>query len=118
MQLKNNYYYFKSALSPENCSKIINLGLSEIKNRKSRGESIEGVTGGGSEKGNNPDAIPINDKTRSQISGKKVYDRDSKVSWLNDEWLYDLIIPYIREANENSGWNWDFDFAESFQFTI
>ena len=118
MQLTNNYWFFKQALTPENCKKIIDLGLSEIDNRKNRGESVEGVTGGGSEKGNNPDAKPINDRTRSQISKEKVYDRDSKVAWLYDQWLYDLVLPYIHKANESAGWNWDFDFSESFQFTI
>ena len=118
MQLENYYYYFKSALSPENCNKIINLGLSEIENRKSRGESIEGVTGGGSEKGSNPNAKPIGETPRGKILDKNVYDRDSKVAWLNDQWLYDLITPYINEANFEAGWKWNYDFCESFQFTI
>jgi len=118
MDLANKYYYFKSALCQDTCNKIIDLGLLELTNRRERGESTEGVTAGRSEKGNNPDAMPIGEQLRGHISNKNVYDRDSKVAWLNDQWLYDTIMPYINEANENAGWYWDFDFAESFQFTI
>ena len=40
MQLQNNYYYFKNAISSENCQKIINLGLEQINNKKNIGENV------------------------------------------------------------------------------
>ena len=31
--------------------------------------------------------------------------------------MYDLIQPYVHEANKNAGWNFDWDLTEDFQFT-
>jgi len=36
---------------------------------------------------------------------------------MNDTWLYKEIHPYIREANAKAGWNFDWDWSESCQFT-
>ena len=43
--------------------------------------------------------------------------RDSNVVWLDDKWIYRLIHPYIHTANRNAGWNFEWDFSESCQFT-
>ena len=48
----------------------------------------------------------------------KTYVRDSDISWLNDKWLYDIFHPYVHHANREAGWNWKWDFSESFQFTV
>ena len=52
------------------------------------------------------------------IDGDKLYVRDSDVSWLNDKWMYDIFHPYVHHANKQAGWNWQWDFSESFQFTV
>ena len=44
--------------------------------------------------------------------------RDSNIVWMNDRWIYKEIQPYVRMANENAGWNFDWDWSESCQFTI
>ena len=49
---------------------------------------------------------------------KKVNLRDCKVSWINDKWIYDIINPFIHKANKESGWNFDWDWNETSQFTI
>ena len=36
---------------------------------------------------------------------------------MNDRWIYDQIQPYIHEANKLAGWNFDWDYSESCQFT-
>ena len=43
--------------------------------------------------------------------------RDSDICWLNDQWLYDVIDPYLREANKMADWNFDVDSFEDLQFT-
>jgi len=43
--------------------------------------------------------------------------RKSDIVWMNDTWLYKEIHPYIKEANIKAGWNFDWDFSESCQFT-
>ena len=91
MQLKNSYFYFKSAISPEQCKKIIDLGKSQIEEDKKSGIATHGTTGGNREKQSLGDnAVP---------------------------WLYDLVHPYIQRANISSGWNYQWDCSEKFQFT-
>ena len=34
------------------------------------------------------------------------------------DWIYKEIQPYIHQANNNAGWNFDWDYSESCQFTI
>tara|TARA_R100000664_G_C2758306_1_gene147077 strand:- start:4616 stop:5218 length:603 start_codon:yes stop_codon:yes gene_type:complete len=43
--------------------------------------------------------------------------RKSDVCFLDDQWLFDLIIPFVRTANKNAGWNFEWDWTESIQFT-
>lgn len=110
MHLKHNYFYFKEALTPETCKKIRELGENSI---------LEyATTFGENTKQDLPSASGSGEKTIQELHGKKTYIRDSKVSWLNDKWLYDTIVPFIKEANARAGWNWQFDTFEDFQFTI
>jgi len=114
MQLENRFYYFAGEIPKQTCEEIINLGTSA--------KLVEGTTGGGFSRKDRPkDALPANTKTHKEIekAGEldKYYVRDSKVSWLSQQWLYDLICPYIYEANKHAGWNFDVDWHEEFQFT-
>ena len=43
--------------------------------------------------------------------------RDSNIVWMNDKWIYKEIQPYIHQANINAGWNFEWDWSESCQFT-
>ena len=36
---------------------------------------------------------------------------------MNDRWVYKEIQPYVHQANANAGWNFEWDFSESCQFT-
>ena len=88
MILKHNYYFFKKAIPIETCEKILDEGRKKIE-----------------EKGTTP-------KNPNKIH------RDCKIAWINDEWIYDIINPFIHEANEKAGWNFQWDWNESSQFTI
>jgi PKHD-type hydroxylase len=117
--LKNNYYYFQSALSGENCEKIINLGVNKIKDLEKKNISTEGKTLGNNHKQAMTDnAVPLNDETLENIKEENTYVRDSKICWLNDKWLYELIWPFIKKANIYADWNFDVDYADDFQFTM
>jgi len=113
MIYSTNYYYFKSAISKENCDKIKELGNSKLfENAVTRGEK---------QKTEN-NKMPIDTKTFQKIKREggnidNYYIRDSKVSWLNDQWIYNLIHPFVHEANKKAGWNVDWDWSESCQFT-
>lgn len=98
MNLSNNYWYFKSALTPRFCDEVIKHGL----NQK---ESIARTGGYG-------------DKELSKDDIKNMQrKRKSDLTWLNDTWIYKEIHPYIHKANKDAGWNFEWDRSESCQFT-
>ena len=131
MQVKNTYYYFKEALTTDQCQKIIDMGDKTISENKKAGKSTEATTFGNNHKQAmlkmNENVTPQGEKTVDEIKdeigieGEEVeknrYIRDSEVAWFNDRWLYDLVHPFLRTANESAGWNYEWDFSESFQFT-
>ena len=105
MNLKNYYYYFKSALSPKLCDEIINYGKQHKANMA--------ITGG-SEGDENKKADGTLKKSVIKNIQKK---RKSDIVWMNDNWIYKEVHPLIHEANRNAGWNFDWDWSESCQYT-
>ena len=43
--------------------------------------------------------------------------RQSDIVWINEQWVYDLIWPYMGLANQQAGWKYDIVAAESCQVT-
>tara|TARA_B100000287_G_C20604956_1_gene769671 strand:- start:112 stop:1023 length:912 start_codon:yes stop_codon:yes gene_type:complete len=130
MQLKNNYYYFKSALTPKQCTKILEAGMTELTKKTSAyGESaIQAQTADGKEKGgvdnkgNKTGEFAQANMTKEKLVKKGIkesdgYVRDSSIAWLNERWIYDLLHPYIHEANAAAGWSYEWNFSEACQFT-
>ncbi len=117
MELANNYIYIQSALTKEQCNQIIQLGKDKILKYKEEGTPTHGVTAGGAEKQNKPNTKPLNEELHEGKKEEDYYVRDSEVSWLNDKWIYDLVMPHIHHANKVSGWQFDIENAEAFQFT-
>ena len=103
MNLQNYYYYFQSALTPRFCDELIKYGISQ--------QEQLALTGGQTEKVNK--GKPLDDKDIIDLKKK----RDSNIVWLNDRWIYKEIQPFIHQANRLAGWNFDWDFSESCQFT-
>ena len=98
MNLFNYYWYFKSALTPRFCDEVIKHALSK--------QEVIARTGGFEDR---------------KLSKKKIRDmkrkRDSDVVWLDDNWIYNELYPYVHTANKNAGWNFEWDRSESWQFT-
>ena len=134
MQLAHTYYYFKEALDSDTCNRIIRMGNDRFKEIEKVGISTGARTFGGNHKENfmregnpnegvaRPDEITMEDLKKDtgldvREVEKKYYVRDSEVCWFNDQWMYDLIYPYLNTANKTAGWHWQFDHSESFQFT-
>jgi PKHD-type hydroxylase len=107
MNLANYYYYFQSALPPRLCEDIIKYGTSH--------QPETAITGG----------VEREDGTSRKADGslkKSVLNniqkkRKSDIVWLNDRWIYKEIHPYIHKANKAAGWNFQWDWSESCQFT-
>jgi|TARA_R110000796_G_scaffold110578_1_gene222069 PKHD-type hydroxylase len=103
MNLQYYYWYFKAALPKSFCEDLIKYG-----NEKT--DEIA-LTGGFQIKGDN--GKKLNEKELKNLKEK----RDSNVVWLNEKWVYREIQPFIHAANKNSGWNFQWDWSESCQFT-
>jgi len=103
MNLQNYYYYFQSALTPRFCDELIKYGTAQQEQLALTGGQTNKVNKG--ENLNDDDIIDLKKK------------RDSNIVWLNDRWIYKEIQPFIHQANRLAGWNFDWDFSESCQFT-
>ena len=103
MNLKNYYYYFQSALTPRMCDDIVAYGKQH--------QAEMAVTGG----------VTRKVETGGKLTKKEIKNiqkkRDSDIVWMNDKWIYDAVHPYIHEANQKAGWNFEWDWSESCQFT-
>jgi PKHD-type hydroxylase len=103
MNLQNYYYYFQSALTPRFCDELIKYGTAQ--------QEQLALTGGQTNKIN--EGKPLSDEDLKDLKKK----RDSNIVWLNDRWIYKEIQPFIHQANRLAGWNFDWSFSESCQFT-
>ena len=131
MQVRNSYYWFKEALTPDQCQRIIDMGVAELDRIRQQGGRTAATTFGDNDKESmlqkNKNVKPQADKTNEDIKNEigisdadvenERFVRDSEVCWFNEQWMYDLIHPFLRKANEDAGWNYEWDFSESFQFT-
>jgi len=43
--------------------------------------------------------------------------RISDVAWCNEQWLYDIIWPFMQQANEEAGWRYQIKAGETCQIT-
>ena len=105
MQLEFDYWWFKETLPKLLCKDIINFAKSKNDLRFGIIEGIEGV---------NKKSKRLNKKQKE----KTFKTRNSNIVWLNEPWITNKVIPYIKAANKNAGWNFDFESCESIQFTI
>ena len=107
MNISNYYWYFESAIPERICDMIVQYGKA-VKNRE-----IMAITGGF---GRDRDLSknPLNKDEIKDLQKK----RDSNIVWMNDHWIYKEIHPYVHMANQNAGWNFEWDWSEQCQFTI
>ena len=98
MNISNYYWYFKSALTPKFCDDVIAYA-NQQKESMAR-------TGGFDKK-------ELSKEDVKNIQRK----RKSDLVWLNDNWIYREIHPYVHEANKNAGWNFEWSRSEPCQFT-
>jgi len=99
MNLKHYYWYFKSALPPKLCDDIIRYALS-------KNESMARTGGFDDQKSLSQDQI---------LDLKRK--RNSDLVWLDETWIYKELHPYVRTANKDAGWNFEWDASEQIQFT-
>jgi len=98
MNISNYYWYFTAAIPPKLCDDIIKYGLSQ--------SEIIARTGNYGNKKLSKDEI-------KNLKRK----RNSDLVWLNENWIYKELHPYIHQANRLAGWNFQWDTSEAIQFT-
>ena len=101
----NEWFVFDNVIDKKTCDRIKDLG---------KGKWIEPTIAYDTKR-------PLTEEER--LTGRKeVYKKDPKVRisdiyWTSEKWLYNLIWPYMQQANERSGWNLDISGAEDMQLT-
>ncbi len=94
MLYETDYWFWESAIPSNLCDDIVQYGLSKQESKAWTGTAED----------------PTPEETADKI-------RQSNVSWLDDRWIYDIIQPYVTQANESAGWNFEWDWSETIQFT-
>ena len=103
MQLTNEWCFYTSALDKKMCNKIKNLGKDNFKSSEidlKRGSTDEERKTG---------------RIRDLGEDKKA--RLSDVSWTDEQWVINLVWPYMLKANKQGGWNFDITAVEPMQIT-
>ena len=98
----NEWFVFNNAIDKKTCNKIKRLAKGDWEEAgiRQRDKVYERER-----------TLPTNYATYKKNSKIRITD----ISWTNDQWLYDLIWPYMEEANKRSGWNLDIKAAEGMQ---
>ena len=107
MNLTNYYYQFPAVLTPKFVDDIVAYGKSHTPEMA--------VTGGGSK--DDKKNLDKKGNLKKSIVKDIQKKRKSDIVWMNDTWIYKEIHPYIHEANQKAGWNFEWDWSESCQFT-
>jgi PKHD-type hydroxylase len=87
-----SYWVYENAIDKKICQKIINLGKKKW---------IEG-------------------KVQNRLIDENWLDkkqRESDVSWSDDEWLYKICWQHLLDANKNANWNFQISACEPMQIT-
>lgn len=44
--------------------------------------------------------------------------RKTRIAWLREDWIYDIVEKYVYKANTEAGWNFDIERMQSLQFGV
>ena len=104
MVLTNGWYFYDSAIDKKICNKLKSIGKSSfngarVSERRKELSDEERKTG----------IVP------DYSANNKI--RISDVSWTTEQWVIDLIWPFMLKANEAASWNFDIKSVEAIQVT-
>jgi len=102
---KYSYWHFKDIVPKRYCDYIIKYAFSK--------EEKVGIT-----HWNDPKLIEKIENKEPEALKLQHKKRKSNVVWLSESWIYNLIRKPLLAANINAGWNLDYNWIESCQFTI
>ena len=104
MYLTNEWYIFHEAIDKKTCNKIKRLAQGKWEE-----SSVDTIY------------KEATDEER-KIGRKGDYKPDPKaricdVFWTSDQWVYDVIFPFIHQANQEAGWRYHIKASEPVQIT-
>ena len=99
----NEWFVFDKAIDNKTCNKIKRLGA---KQWQSAAVDIKTDTTDEERKTGRKGVMGVDEKTRV-----------TDVAWTNDQWVYDVIWPFMMQANAEAGWQYEIKSAESSQIT-
>ena len=85
MIVNPNYFYFKKAVSPKTCSKILKACRKKI--------IKEGSLINENKRAEKDNRIYIRPEEDNRA-------RNCMIAWLNETWIYNILNPFIHEANK------------------
>ena len=98
MNLDNYFYVFSEGLPSRLCDDLVNYGEQKTQQVAITGDQVK--------------------KPETEQDFKKLYKtRNSSVCWLDEPWIYNAILPFVREANIQSNWNFQWSRSEPCQWT-
>ena len=104
MVFTNDWSTFSQVIDKKTCERIINLGKDKWKEAEVA-ETVPSLTEEERFTG------------RKEVYGIDPSARMSEIYWTSEDWIYNLIWPYMQEANKVAGWNLDISGAEDMQVT-
>ena len=99
----NEWFVFEKVIDNKTCNKLKRLGSKKWESAAV--DTKKDTTDEERKKGREPE-IGVDKKTRI-----------TDVAWTNDQWVYDVIWPFMMQANAEAGWYYDIKSAESSQIT-
>ena len=99
--LEQSYFAYPKGVTEKICDEIIKEGESKI--------IKQGVVFG--------TPLPREESKRKKTVKTLNKIRNSKMSWLNNFWIYKEIRPFIWASNKQAKWNFEYEDIEYFQFT-
>ena len=103
MLLKNYYYFYVAAVPHRFCDDVIEFSKTKETHRaKTQSEANE---------------MKAKGKVSQKTIDKGMEKRDSEILWMDERWIYKELQPFVHQANQQAGWNFQWDFSEIPQFT-
>ena len=99
----NEWFVFTDVIDNKTCNKLKRLGSKQWE--AAAIDTKKGTTDEERKKGRKPE-MGVDEKTRV-----------TDVAWTNDQWVYDVIWPFMMQANAEAGWQYEIKSAESSQIT-
>ena len=97
----NDWFIFDNAIDKKTCNKI---------KKVAEGKWIESTI---NSRTSFTEEERLIGRKPNYVNNTKV--RISDVCWTTEQWIYDLIFPFLARANKEAGWNLDVTTAESMQ---